>query len=277
MAAAVTAEAVEVREIGPDEARALLSANDHNRRLRERRVEELAGAMVRGEWQFNGDPIRIASSGRLLDGQHRLAAIERSGLTQRMVIISGLPEQSQETMDAGLRRGVADALALRGEKSTTQLASAARALFLYETYGTFKEPRVPATTQQVLATIDRHPELRDAVRATDRVRKNTFLVASIAGSLWVLFGEVDQEDRTAFFLRLAEGVELERTDPIFALRRIVTAKRPVGNPLRPYIQAALMIKAWNAWRAGEEVRMLIWRPGGAARETFPQIEGREAR
>lgn len=68
----------EISEISPDLARDLLAKNPHNRNLRVRRVEQLAGAMTRGEWVFNGDAIRIADSGMLLDGQHRLAAIVRS-------------------------------------------------------------------------------------------------------------------------------------------------------------------------------------------------------
>jgi hypothetical protein len=268
-------EDVTVREVDAREAKALLEANTRNRNLRPSRVDELVGAMKRGDWQFNGDAIRIAESGTLLDGQHRLAAVEKSGLPQRFVIVSGLPASAQETMDSGLKRGVSDVLSLRGEKDTARLGAAARAVFNYETYGTFKEGMIKPTTQQIVATVDRHPQLRDAVRWCDPVRKNTRLASAISTSCWYLFSRVDEEDARVFFSRLAQGTELTATDPIYALRRMFTTPRPVGNRIAPYVQGAMVVKAWNAWRAGDEMRMLTWRPGGAKAERFPKIDGLE--
>jgi hypothetical protein len=66
---------VQVQNIGPSEASALLARNVSNRPLRPRYIESLARQMLDGYWQLVGDPIRVADNGRLLDGQHRLHAI----------------------------------------------------------------------------------------------------------------------------------------------------------------------------------------------------------
>src|SRR5687768_3937102 len=74
-----------VRElVTPDRAKQmLLNVRDKNRSLKENSVQIYAEAMRRGDWQFNGDPIRFGADGKLFDGQHRLTAIIRSGKPQQ--------------------------------------------------------------------------------------------------------------------------------------------------------------------------------------------------
>jgi hypothetical protein len=39
------------------------------------------------------------------------------------------------------------------------------------------------------------------------------------------------------------------------------------------MKLALLIKAWNTYRAGEACSKLQWRPFGKTREAFPSIDG----
>ena len=64
-------------DITPEMAREYLEKNSHNRRLSERSVRNLATAIKNGEWQVNGEAIKVDKEGNLLDGQHRLSAIEK--------------------------------------------------------------------------------------------------------------------------------------------------------------------------------------------------------
>jgi hypothetical protein len=269
----LTKPTVEMLTIGPEEARRLLDSNAHNRRLRIHQVEQIKGAMIRGEWVFNGDAIRISEDGDLLDGQHRLAAIEATGLPQEMMVISGLPRTAQETMDAGAKRNCADVLRLRGETDVNRLAAVLRIVQHYETRKTFRPPVVQSTTQELLATLERHPGTREALVATRPVLRNTQFAGGPAGACYYLFSLVDPVDTEVFFTHLAMGTDLTSEDPIRALRRQFTNPRPVGNRVPGYIQGALTIKAFNYWRRGESVRLLQWRPGGATAEKFPVIDG----
>ena len=68
----------------------LATRNTHNRKIRTQRVALLAEDMTRGSWVFDAMPLRFATDDTLLDGQHRLAAVVRSGLPQHFLVVSGL-------------------------------------------------------------------------------------------------------------------------------------------------------------------------------------------
>ena len=46
--------------------------------------------MQDGKWRLNGKTICFDSTGRLLNGQHRLSAVVRSGVTLTTVVVRGL-------------------------------------------------------------------------------------------------------------------------------------------------------------------------------------------
>jgi hypothetical protein len=67
--------------IGPERAKSLLSINKTNRNISERHVKEYAKMMANGDWDFTPQGITISKTGSLIDGQHRLNAIIKSGVT----------------------------------------------------------------------------------------------------------------------------------------------------------------------------------------------------
>lgn len=76
----------ELVEITPELAKKLLSSNDDNRKVNSSRVSQYAKAMAGGRWMETGQPIIVSEEGMLIDGQHRLEAIARSGCTLRMLV-----------------------------------------------------------------------------------------------------------------------------------------------------------------------------------------------
>lgn len=74
------------------------------------------------------------------------------------------------------------------------------------------------------------------------------------------------------------GVGLEAGDPRLVLREWCIRSMQVGPTRarpRTWLIAALMIKAWNAWREGRKVNLLAFRGGGSSPERFPLIDGLE--
>lgn len=72
----------------------LATPNTKNRKLRQRTVEAFAADMRRGKWHITHQGIAFDEAGNLLDGQHRLAAIVKSGCTIEMLVTTGLPQSS---------------------------------------------------------------------------------------------------------------------------------------------------------------------------------------
>lgn len=78
--------------ITPQLAREYLRTNSNNRPLRVMHVTKLADAFARGEYAQTHQGIAFDSAGVLLDGQHRLHAIERQqdGFSVAMLVTRGL-------------------------------------------------------------------------------------------------------------------------------------------------------------------------------------------
>lgn len=117
-----------VETITPDIAKTMLGENVNNRRISRDNVNMFAREMRNGEWRFNGEAIKFGKDGCLLDGQHRLLAVIAADKPLTTLVIRGLEDETQQTMDSGKTRTLGDVLTLRGEKNSTQLASLARAV-----------------------------------------------------------------------------------------------------------------------------------------------------
>src|SRR3954467_12893306 len=65
----------EVVDINPQLAAEMLKHNDSNRHISKNLVSKLASDIRENRWRLNGEPIILANTGELNDGQHRLSAI----------------------------------------------------------------------------------------------------------------------------------------------------------------------------------------------------------
>lgn len=272
-----------VVDITPELAKKWLAQNTHNRNLRERDVNGYAADMKAGNWVEDGQSLKFAKGsvllldnppiygGVLLDGQHRLSAVEVADVTVRMLVVSNLEEATQETMDTGVKRSLGDVLKLRGEERYVPLAAVLLRAFLWER-GVRKSMRGSArpTHRQLLQFLKEHPELRRSAEIGSRVR-NTIQLSASSGSLchW-LFNKIDASDCAFFFARLSDGVGLMPDDPIYALRRAIENFAAERSHRDEAHVTALVIKAWNFFREGRQVNRIFYRPGGANPESYPE-------
>src|SRR5699024_760867 len=100
----------EVVEITPQLAEEWLGRNSANRNLRSPKVATYAGAIERGEWVVTGDGPKFDVNERLINGQHTLNAVIRSGRPVTSFVFWNLPVNAQVVMDTGAKRSAADAL-----------------------------------------------------------------------------------------------------------------------------------------------------------------------
>jgi hypothetical protein len=262
--------------ITPEHAEQLLRLNTHNRGVNHARVDQYAADMRRGNWQLNGEAIKVASTGQVLDGQHRLMAILDADQPIQTLLITNLPPQAQETMDQGRARQLYDVLKLRGEGDYCALAAAVKLVCLYERDGLpYIAPfKASPTIHEALRTLERNPEIRDSVRLTAKHKVRWVSYSSLA-ALHYLFTIVDQEDADDFVLKLARGENLTAASPVWVLReRLIRDHAERGNraPISPRVKLAFLIRTWNAYRAGDQIVRLTWQ-GGANADRFPRIEG----
>lgn len=270
--------------ITPDLAREYLTYNVHNRALRPRKITEYTEAIRDGRWRPNGEAIKFDVAGNLLDGQNRLHAVIAAERGVQMLVVRGLDSDDQETLDGGATRSLGDALKLRGEHSVTSLAAVIRSLHLWEEFsnstvgqrlGRGQSRPVPLT--RLLAYFEKNAEeFRDLTVQTDRIRKMTGVPTSVCAPLLRVMLALDADDTKDFWDRVeqgtASGMDLGQRDPLVALRQALRRLAGSRTNYNPTEMAALIIKAWNAYREGLPLANLRWRTGGSAPEAFPVMK-----
>lgn len=262
----------EVLTITPEMAEQFLAKNTHNRNPKSSNLKKVVRALTNGEWKLNGEAIKIAKDGTILDGQHRLLGIVQTGIAMTTLVIRGLDNETQETMDGGSPRSAADVLKLRGEENSIALAAIAKKIRIAQTNGikAATSNGYVLTTAEIVRTVDDLPGLRDITKHAMRVGQHTGMSASLAGLLIHTFYAIDADDAEFFFERLATGEMLASGHPIYMLRKSLAEVKSIRGQKSMTFVAAICIKAWNKYRDGETVSLLKFTAGGANPEQFPE-------
>lgn len=95
------------------------------RRLSPRRVNSYSRVMSEEGWGLS-QPLIFNDSGELIDGQHRLHAVIRTGKPQKFVFLSGIPSESISSIDSGQPRTGAQVLMAERTESHGSAASIVR-------------------------------------------------------------------------------------------------------------------------------------------------------
>lgn len=250
----VTVPEVDVMTVTPELAAKWLKQNSHNRPIRKRAVVDYARDMAAGKWLQNGEAIKFAEDGTLLDGQHRLHAVVTAGVSVVMLVVSGLPRATQETMDAGRKRTVADALGLRGEANSTVLAAVLKRVWLWEQGDTKFGQNYTPTTAECAALLKERPEIHRSVEIAVRIHQTfRYLPQSVTGTAHHILSRIDMEEAVWFFARLGDGAELPAGHPILTLRTRVMTDRADRRTVPDFRHMAYIVRAWNAVRDGREL------------------------
>lgn len=242
--------------ITPAMASGYLSMNTENRPISNLRVEMLADAIRRGEWKINGDVIRIAENGRLLDGQHRLRAIELSCQTVQSFVALGMNEDVFDTIDIGAKRTSADILHVAGFSNSKDAASAAKLIFYMESNGTPFSTESAPTPSQIIEIINRHPGIIQSAQPAflgSLARKLLSPSVAVFSHYW--FSRKDAAKATSFFVSLNDGVGLTKTDPVWCLRERLMAQSEKERLTKNY-RLSLAFKAFKKHLRSEETKVL---------------------
>lgn len=248
--------------VTPELAKELLKRNTHNRKLRERAVGDYARDMKALHWPLNGEALKIARNGDVLDGQHRLHAVILAGIPVDMFVVVGLDPAAQETMDSGRKRTTGDALALRSETHAVTLAAVLRRVWAWQQGDYRFKGRQSPTTAECTQLLGEHPELRRSAEIANRTR-NAFphIPQSVLGTAHFLFNAIDPDECAWFFQRIADGAELPLGHPVLALRARVTSERLDAVRLPEDRHMAYLIRTWNAVRDGASLDRLVHKAG----------------
>ena len=119
--------------VTPDQARAYLGNAMKNRRISPPSVRKAAAQMRDKRWRdTTSQSIAFGADGRLMDGQHRLAAVVLADRPVTFLVVRGLSDDVQDVLDTGRARNAGDVLRMSGIPSANANAAAVRLLLTYD-------------------------------------------------------------------------------------------------------------------------------------------------
>jgi len=263
----------EVMTITPDIAREWTLLNTRNRPVRYNRVAQLARDMAAGKWELNGESIKLAADGTILDGQHRLYACIKAEVPFETIVVRGLPMEVQDTIDTGAARKMADQLTLRGETQAALLAAITRWAFkwLHGVRSSSGSADQEPTHAEMLALLEADPAIHDATAWAGAARQRFRSVhGSVYGMAWLLFHGSDHLAAEVFLEKVLTGEDMTAGHPALALRNRIWRAREAGERLNQYQQLAYMILAWNAFKEDRPLKVLQLPKKGIGPKNYPE-------
>lgn len=242
-----------------------LKGNIGNRPVNKRHLATLKRELSAGRWKLNGDTIKRNGT-VLIDGQHRCLAVSETGLPMPVIVVSGLSGDVFHTIDEGKRRSSADTLSTLGEKNYALVASAVVFVERYMTNLVGDASRY-YTNSEVIELLDKYPAVRESATFIANTGTKRLIAPSIAAGLHFLMSQLNPEQASVFWTDVIRGADLGEQDAVYRLRERLVANTLSKAKLRASYTAALAIKAWNARRAGQPIKILRWSEG----EDFPLL------
>lgn len=225
-----------------------LLLNTSNRPLSSTTVDNYAREMKLGNWIGCGaDAVVFSTAGTLLNGQHRLAAVVKSGVSIEVAVRTGADPQSFVSMDQGKRRLAADHSCLNGIRHRSSVASALRFLAAHDS-GSFKtcgssEPDL--ALRDVVACFERYPEMESNVVMC---RPFKMLRTGAAIGAFTLCARLDRKEALDFFCSVGSGENLSAGSAEIILRRQLESDSVKIRKESPVMRAARLIKGFNLYR-----------------------------
>lgn len=220
--------------ITPALATSLLRTNsDNQRNLKDGVVDSYAHQMRHNQWRNNGETIKLSRTGKLIDGQHRLTAILRSGCSITLTIAINGRDEDITTIDNGLARTNSDALKISGAvtKNHNLIASVIRNVYLVNLAVVQGKPftnvsGTKTTGNMTHSCLLKLPNIADDInRLTQRVsqakiRRNVPLIHAV--TVWWLIKHVNPEAAEAWIQTCEAGIPCSNLDtdcPMYLLVR----------------------------------------------------------
>ena len=247
----------------PELAKEALSKGGANRRVNSSKVSIYAAMMKDGKWEMNGETVKLSRTGKIIDGQHRLHAIVKSGKTVKILTVRNLAPKTQATVDNGFKRTTAHVLEIQGEKNATNLAFAlslicrsdSGQLHTVRHRGEHKRPR----RDECVAKLKSNPDIRHYVNHKFTTHFKQIASSGLFAFCWYTCAKKHPDLADMFYEQLAMGVAMGTEDPVWHLRERLLRSRHTEDPrykLDTLQKLQLVAYAWNAAVAGKSMKKM---------------------
>lgn len=246
---------IETQLVTPEIARNILDRSPSNfRKLDRNRVHNYAMDMREGKWVFNGETIKL-DRGCLIDGQHRLNAIIKSGVPIKCVVVEGETpsEISCDSIDGGMPRTAQQTLANQGYANSKLLTAVSRLVLFYEK-GHWARSTIASSVRntEIVQFVGHNSERLQSALSVARMARSV-LSLSLGASIAYLGSKFDPSETSEtvwFFDKLGSGINLQSDEAVLHLRNRLL-KQSQHSRLSPLMLRGIVTLAWNKFALGE--------------------------
>lgn len=266
--------------ITPDLARHILTNfNEMNRSKRLKSIDTYTDAMNDDDWDsLNGDTITIDNNSQLVDGQHRLRAIEASGTAYECLIVYGTDPVSRTTKDDGTKRAFRDDLAMNGISGSNIKDALTRRIHAWDTNGGLASRTLRPRRKQLSRVYNINAT--EISRAFEGAHRFHTRWPSNRNSLYFMYWLLtertgcDPDLVNRFFSIITIGSQ-EDTDQILVRLKAHITKVAYINPngMNQYMsvqdEVYWLIRGWNYWVKGENLKRPFNQPINGITDPYP--------
>lgn len=247
--------------ITPEKASEYLKMNTHNRTVNKNVVMHYAKIMTDGNWELTPEGISFDEYGRLLDGQHRLEAILKSGVSVKMIVSRGFTKNAFPHINTGKSRTASDVLSIEGIENATTVASGIKKyqmLIQNKSTETNSRYETKLTNLDILKIYNSdYLFFAHAHNVADKYYRmlRLFKISDYYAVYCYLIKEKKHPEAAVidFFEQLNTYSQLNSINLL--RQRIVVSKSSV-NKVKPSVLFAMLIKCWNSYITKKDRKVL---------------------
>ena len=245
--------------VTPSVAEFMLKFNTKNRPQRTSRLFLYAAEMSNGRWMQTGQPIVFSKTGRIIDGQHRLESVIRSGVTLQFYCQFGIKDEAYKFTDGGAPRDAADLFSVEGVLNGKLMSGAVRWIWSYEnnkvpSAGSGNSTTCTLLADQLYEYYLKKPKLSESGTSGTRFKNSGLASKTVMTAMHYICACKNRAAADDFFEEVATGIGFTSSGtPAYQLNRILIKNAIADfNKLRPAEVAILTLRAWNAMRLGRK-------------------------
>ena len=234
-------------------------------------VHSYADTMKKGRWMENGEAITFDTNGNLVNGCHRMLAVEEAGIPVRFLVVRGVDPESFTTYDNGRHRTVGQLLCMQGVKNYNLVGAIVVANERLIKNGRLTENNSSASSNKgKVSNDDNYQNYRRDSSGFDETasyvvkltQKCRILSGSWTGGLFYYLthtGGYSKDEVVPFFEALF-SLDTSNIATVDMLRKRIVKANLSGQKLKAELLFALIVKTWNAYITGRELKKLSYDP-----------------
>ncbi|MEI6655778.1 MAG: hypothetical protein WCP45_13520 [Verrucomicrobiota bacterium] len=240
-----------IEVVTPAKAKAWLETMSPNRKVKDSSVAMYASDMANGNWKISPQGIAFDDGKALFDGQHRLLAVIRCGLSVPLLVLRGFPTlqgkmKTMDVVDCGAIRSLPDRLKLMGcyAGNPNLVCAIARQIAMIAIGKNSRATRriSLATTLEIIGLWS--AEITQVAVVLDRSTFRPGRNAGVAAAFVLAAATCPNKTRDAL-AQLSTGANLDHGSPLLELRNALISGRAGDNSDRAIYCLSALLCQWH--------------------------------